>query len=146
MTSSADVPELGRRRLIKGAAAGAAAAAVWAEPTINGLARRPAYAATVSGAVCAVFLANTPYVLAATVNGVVIDDISPEPARVLLVTSGALTCTFDTGDIEIEVRRGTDAIGTVTTIAGSSITTPNTGFNGTISVMIPTADVSVTCV
>jgi len=35
---------VGRRRAIKGIAAGSAAAIVWAEPTIKGLARRPAFA------------------------------------------------------------------------------------------------------
>jgi hypothetical protein len=39
-----------RRRALKIGVAGAAGAAVWAEPTIRGLARRPAYAATASGA------------------------------------------------------------------------------------------------
>lgn len=36
---------LSRRRLLKATAATAAGAAVWVEPTIKGLARRPAYAA-----------------------------------------------------------------------------------------------------
>lgn len=42
--------DIGRRAALKTAAAAGVAAVVWAEPTIKGLARRPAYADTGSGA------------------------------------------------------------------------------------------------
>ena len=48
MSQSEDAESSGgmdRRKVLKGAVAAGAGAVVWAEPTIRGLARRPAYAA-----------------------------------------------------------------------------------------------------
>ena len=48
--SANESSSIGRRAALKGAAAAGAAVVVWAEPSIKGLARRPAYADTTSGA------------------------------------------------------------------------------------------------
>ena len=51
LSDGENVPDHSRRRVLKTAVAGAVATTLWAEPTLKGIARRPAYAATGSSPV-----------------------------------------------------------------------------------------------
>ena len=85
-----------RRRLLKTAAAATVGVTVWSEPTIKGLARRPAFAAAASAPV---FLTPGDYSVnnspLATVGGVTFNFFPFGTEYRLVVSLDGCTCSFD---------------------------------------------------
>ena len=74
------VADLNRRRAIKAGVAGVGAAVIWAEPTIKGLARRPAYAA--GGSTAVTEQVEIMFTISGTGSSRMITNITPMPASV----------------------------------------------------------------
>jgi len=108
---------------MKAAGAAVVGVTVWAEPTLKGLARRPAYAATLSGQPL-----DIPYSFAlgrndsqsVTVGGVTLTISRDNGNGYTIMTSSGTTLS---GDISVDGRAPV-------TVAGGNPTTVNSGNNG----------------
>ena len=139
-----------RRRALKAAGGVVAAAVVWSEPTIKGLARRPAYANVASGDGQNCAFEPGTYMLTngcVTVNGAEICAVKVTPGNNFRVElSGG--CTWDTtiaNALAIRDNQGDEELVNLT--AGSSNSSLATTLNGNVAsaIIVVPAGVTFSC-